>query len=165
MGRLQNFLKDRIGTGISKHLDNTMDHCADCLIEKSRRQNELLPTRCPTEPMDIVASDLMGTFEKANIKSGNWALTIWDISSTYGECHIIATKADTAAVLQGIIIRWEVKSGEKLKKLHNDGGGEFWSKGINCWCTTKGITHEQSLPMHHKQNGVTEKYNRSVADM
>ncbi|MBW0521589.1 hypothetical protein O181_061304 [Austropuccinia psidii MF-1] len=29
----------------------------------------------------------------------------------------------------------------------------------------KGITHEQSLPLYHKQNGVAERYNRSVANM
>ncbi|MBW0486824.1 hypothetical protein O181_026539 [Austropuccinia psidii MF-1] len=108
------------------------------------------------EPMDIVASDIMGPFKKANINSGCWVLTIQDISSTYGECHIIATKADAAAVLQAAITRWEVKCGRNLKTLHTDGGGKFWSKGMNHLCSMKGITHEQSLPIHHKQNGVAE---------
>ncbi|MBW0529803.1 hypothetical protein O181_069518 [Austropuccinia psidii MF-1] len=100
--------KDRVGADIGKHLNNTMDDCADCLIAKRKRWNELLPTKRPTEPMDIVASDVMGPFDEANINSGCWALTIRDIGLTYGECHIIATKADAAAVLQGIVARWEV---------------------------------------------------------
>ncbi|MBW0492682.1 hypothetical protein O181_032397 [Austropuccinia psidii MF-1] len=105
MQGLWSFLKDRIGTSIGKHLNDTMDNGADCLIAKSKRWNELLSKKRPTEPMDIVASDIMGPFEQANINSGHWALTIRDIGSTYGECHIIVTKADAAAVSQGVIIR------------------------------------------------------------
>ncbi|MBW0527669.1 hypothetical protein O181_067384 [Austropuccinia psidii MF-1] len=165
MRRLRNFLKERIGDDIGKHLNNPVDNCADCLIAKSKRRSELLPTNRMTGPMDIVASDIMGPFNQANINSGRWALTIRDVSSTYGECHIITTKADAAAVLQGVIARWEVKCDRKLKVLQTDGGGEFWSKGMVHWCSMKGITHEQSLPMYHEQNGVAERYNRSVADM
>ncbi|MBW0545176.1 hypothetical protein O181_084891 [Austropuccinia psidii MF-1] len=82
MQQLRNFLKDRIGTGISKNLDNTVDNCADCLIANNRCQNELLSTRRKTEPMEIVASDLMGPFDQSNINLGCWALTIRDVSST-----------------------------------------------------------------------------------
>ncbi|MBW0463119.1 hypothetical protein O181_002834 [Austropuccinia psidii MF-1] len=39
------------------------------------------------------------------------------------------------------------------------------SKGMNHWYTVRGITHEQSLPMNHEQNGCTERFNRSIADM
>ncbi|MBW0534032.1 hypothetical protein O181_073747 [Austropuccinia psidii MF-1] len=165
MQRLRNFLKERIGDDIGKHLNNPVDNCADCLISKSKRRSELLPTKRTTGPMDIVASDIMGPFDQANINSGQWALTIRDISSTYGECHIITTKDDAAAVLQGVIARWEVKCDRKLKVLRTDGGSEFWSKGMLHWCSMKGIMHEQSLPMNHKQNGVAERYNRSVADI
>ncbi|MBW0538304.1 hypothetical protein O181_078019 [Austropuccinia psidii MF-1] len=163
--RLKKFLKHRLGAGIGKHLNETVNDCADCLIAKSRRRSELLPTRHTMEPLDIVVCDLMGPFKEENINSGCWALTVQDVNSTYGECHIIKAKSDSATVLQGIITRWEVKTGRKLKTLHSDGGGKFWSKGMNNWCTMKGITHEKSLPMHHKQNRIVERYNRSVADM
>ncbi|MBW0564840.1 hypothetical protein O181_104555, partial [Austropuccinia psidii MF-1] len=122
MWRLRNFLKERIGDNIGKHLNNPVDNCADCLIAKSKCRSELLPTNRTTGPMDIVASDIMGPFDQAKINSGRWALTIRDISSTYGECHIITTKADAAAVLQGVIARWEVKCDRKLKVLRTDGG-------------------------------------------
>ncbi|MBW0511337.1 hypothetical protein O181_051052 [Austropuccinia psidii MF-1] len=165
MRRLCNFLKDRLGAGMGKHLNETLNDCADCLFAKSRHRSELHPTKHTTELLDIVACNLMGPFKEANINSGQWALTVQDINSTYGECHIIKTKSDATAVLQGTITRWEVKARRKLKTLHSDGGGELWSKGINHWCTVKGVTHKQSLPMHHEQNGVVEQYNRSVADL
>ncbi|MBW0492681.1 hypothetical protein O181_032396 [Austropuccinia psidii MF-1] len=49
--------------------------------------------------------------------------------------------------------------------LRTDGGGEFWSKGMNHWCSMKGITHKKSLPLHYEKSSVAEQYNRSVADM
>ncbi|MBW0486670.1 hypothetical protein O181_026385 [Austropuccinia psidii MF-1] len=79
--------------------------------------------------------------------------------------NLFQEEADAAAVLQGAIIRWEVTSGKKLKTLRTDGGSEFWSKGMNHWCTTKGIAHEQSLPMHQKQKGVSKREKISVSDM
>ncbi|MBW0593155.1 hypothetical protein O181_132870 [Austropuccinia psidii MF-1] len=129
--RLQNFLKDRLGTSIGKHLNETVNDCTDCLIEKSRCRSELLPTRLTTESLDIVSCHLMGPFKEANINSGRWALMVRDMNSTCGECHIIKAKSDAATVLQGIITRWEVKTGRKLKTLHSDGAGKFWSKGMN----------------------------------
>ncbi|MBW0521590.1 hypothetical protein O181_061305 [Austropuccinia psidii MF-1] len=99
--RLWNFLNDRLGANMGKHLDETVKSCADCLIAKSSRRSELLPTNHTTEPLDIVACDLMGPFEEENVNSGRWALTVRDISLTYGECHIIKAKLDAAAVLQG----------------------------------------------------------------
>ncbi|MBW0494404.1 hypothetical protein O181_034119 [Austropuccinia psidii MF-1] len=119
--RLQNFLRDRLGANMSKHLNNTLNDCADCLISKSRHRSELLPTNRTTGPLDIVACDLMGPFEEANINSGRWALTVRDIGLTYSECHIIKAKLDAAAVLQGAITRWKVKTGKKLKMLRSDG--------------------------------------------
>ncbi|MBW0460388.1 hypothetical protein O181_000103 [Austropuccinia psidii MF-1] len=165
MRRLRNFVKDRLGVEISKQLTGNIKDCADCLVAKSLRRNTLLPTERITMPMDIVVSDLMGPFDQANLNAGRWVLTVRDVASTYGECHIIATKADAAAALQGTIIRWETKTGRQLKTLRTDGGGEFWSKGMNHWCTVKGLTHEQSLPMNHEQNGCAERFNRSIADM
>ncbi|MBW0513756.1 hypothetical protein O181_053471 [Austropuccinia psidii MF-1] len=168
-------LKARVGDGNEainkKECDNLLRltgniyDCADCLIAKSLRRNTLLPTERIMGPMDIIVSDLMGPFEKANINTGRWVITIRDVASTYGECQIIASKADAAAVLQGTIMRWEIKTQRKLKTLRTDGGGEFWSKGMNRWCMVRGITHEQSLPMNQEQNGCAERFNRSIADM
>ncbi|MBW0534334.1 hypothetical protein O181_074049 [Austropuccinia psidii MF-1] len=44
MRRLRNFLKDRLGIQISKHLAGNINDCADCLVAKSLRRSTLLPT-------------------------------------------------------------------------------------------------------------------------
>ncbi|MBW0521894.1 hypothetical protein O181_061609 [Austropuccinia psidii MF-1] len=115
--------------------------------------------------MEIIVLDIMGPFEQENINAGRWVITIWDIASRYGKFQIIATKADAAAALQGTIMWGEIKKGHKLKTLRTNGGGEFWSKWMSHWCMMKGIMHGQSLPMHHEQNGCTERFNRSIMDM
>ncbi|MBW0519742.1 hypothetical protein O181_059457 [Austropuccinia psidii MF-1] len=110
------------------------------LLNRSTRdkiENTLLPTKQITRPMDIIVSDFMGPFEKANINAGRWVITIPDVALTYGECQIITSKADAAAVLQGTIMWWEIKTQHWLKTLCTNGGGEFWSKGMNHWCTVR----------------------------
>ncbi|MBW0541003.1 hypothetical protein O181_080718 [Austropuccinia psidii MF-1] len=46
-----------------------------------------------------------------------------------------------------------------------DGGGEFKNDTLKKWCSAKGIVHEFSLPYFHEQNGLAERFNRSVADI
>jgi hypothetical protein len=52
-----------------------------------------------------------------------------------------------------------------VKIIRSDNGGEFESKALADWIAGKGIQAKRLLPYHHFQNGATERYNRTVADM
>jgi hypothetical protein len=53
----------------------------------------------------------------------------------------------------------------KVKILRSDNGGEFANKALAKFLAGKGIIGERSLPYHHYQNGVIERFNRTVAEM
>ncbi|KAI7963134.1 hypothetical protein MJO28_001228 [Puccinia striiformis f. sp. tritici] len=63
------------------------------------------------------------------------------------------------------ILRFETATGKKVRCLRSDNGGEFESKILADFLREKGIKAERSLPYHHYQNGVIERYNRTVSDM
>ncbi|MBW0503498.1 hypothetical protein O181_043213 [Austropuccinia psidii MF-1] len=115
--------------------------------------------------MDVVVADLMGPFDGALPSGGKYALTIRDIGSTYGECHVLLRKADATTVLLQVLAKWEAKTNKKIKILRRDNGGEFCNAFVRLWCTNRGTTHEKSRPYNHKQNGAIEKYNQPIADM
>jgi transposase InsO family protein len=52
-----------------------------------------------------------------------------------------------------------------LKTLWSDNGGEFINKVVEEFLTKKGIWAEKLLPYHHYQNGMIERFNRTIQDM
>jgi transposase InsO family protein len=62
-------------------------------------------------------------------------------------------------------MRVELESGEKLKTLRSDRGGEFCSKEFHKFCEVHGIKRELTAPHSPEQNGVTERKNRTVVEM
>ncbi|MBW0468164.1 hypothetical protein O181_007879 [Austropuccinia psidii MF-1] len=139
--------------------------CEHCLLAKSLRHSPLKSNPRSVDPLDIVVADLMGPFDIPTINGGRYALNIRDVASTYGECHIICNKSDTTTRLQEVILRWQRSTGKLVKVLRTDNGGEFNNQVLLKWLLLAGIKHEHSLPFFHQQNGIAERYNRTVADM
>ncbi|MBW0474509.1 hypothetical protein O181_014224 [Austropuccinia psidii MF-1] len=101
----------------------------------------------------------------ATINRGPYTLNICDVSSTYGECHILANKSDATICLQDTILCWKRLSVKWLKILRTENGGKLNNNVLERWLRNEGIYHERSLPSFHQQNGVSKHYNRTVADM
>ncbi|MBW0466269.1 hypothetical protein O181_005984 [Austropuccinia psidii MF-1] len=139
--------------------------CEACLRAKSLRRSSLSPNERSVIPLNLVVADLMGPFDIATIHGGRYALNIREVASTYGECHILTNKSDASTRLKEVILRWQRLSGKLLKTLQTDNGGEFNSTDFKRWLSHEGIHHERSMPFFHQQNGIAERYNRTVADM
>ncbi|MBW0481398.1 hypothetical protein O181_021113 [Austropuccinia psidii MF-1] len=139
--------------------------CDECLKSKSLRHSDLHSLNRSPSPLEIVVADLMGPFDVETINGGRYALNIRDVASTYGKCHILKNKSDATCRLEETINRWQRASGYPVKILRTDNGGEFNNATMNTWLQQQGITHERSLPFFHQQNGVAERYNRTIADM
>ncbi|MBW0496924.1 hypothetical protein O181_036639 [Austropuccinia psidii MF-1] len=142
-----------------------INDCEDCLRAKSLRQSLLSPNDRSVVPLDLIVADLMGPFDVPTVHGGRYALNIRDVASTYGECHILSNKSDAPSRLREVILRWQRLSARSLKTLRTDNGGEFNSIEFDRWLKNEGIHHERSLPFFHQQNGIAERYNRTVADM
>ncbi|GJR53335.1 retrovirus-related pol polyprotein from transposon TNT 1-94 [Tanacetum coccineum] len=59
----------------------------------------------------------------------------------------------------------EKQSGNYLKVLKTDRGGEFLSKEFSDFCFEHGIKRELTAPYTPEQNGVAERKNRTVVEM
>ena len=55
----------------------------------------------------------------------------------------------------------EKTSGRKIKTFHTDNGGEYTSTEFTSYLTREGIRHERTLPYTPRQNGVSERLNRT----
>jgi transposase InsO family protein len=63
------------------------------------------------------------------------------------------------------ITRLERITSNKVLMLRSENGGEFINKALGEFLTNKGIGTERALPYHHYQNGMIERFNRTVQAM
>ncbi|MBW0488680.1 hypothetical protein O181_028395 [Austropuccinia psidii MF-1] len=157
--RLKQFVQQRFGSEARKSINGKFCSCQHCYIAKSTRQSSFGSREQLFHTLDTVTAGLMGQFDEAIPHRGRYALTIRDIGSSYGECHIITQKSDASAVLLHVLAAWETKTGKKIKVFCSDNGGEFCNNTIKAWCQLCGITHKKSLPYHHEQKGSIKRYN------
>ena len=55
-------------------------------------------------------------------------------------------------------------SGEKIKALRTDNGGEYLSKDFKVYLKFQGILHELTVPYSTEQNGIAERMNRTLTE-
>ena len=58
----------------------------------------------------------------------------------------------------------ENQTGCKLKTLRDDKGGEYMSNAFEAYCTEHGIARQHSVRNRPQQNGVAERFNRTLAE-
>lgn len=58
----------------------------------------------------------------------------------------------------------EKQTGNRIKNLRTDNGGEFCSQQMEDYLKSKGIIHQKTNPYTPEQNGLCERFNRTVVE-
>jgi transposase InsO family protein len=106
----------------------------------------------------------MGPFPVETPSGGKYLLTLQDIAAGYSFVDVLKTKDEANGILLDVIPTLEKQTQCQVKILHSENGGEFANKTLGAFLTGKGIIAKQSLPYHHYQNGVIERFNQTVAE-
>jgi transposase InsO family protein len=162
---LQKLIKDDLGHGLPKELPKGTIHCPVCAISKSTAVNPLSTTDRVVDRLEILAVDLIGPFEVEAIDGAKYLFTMRDVATGYCFVKPIKAKSDSNKVIMDTIVRLERITGKAVKILRSDNGGEFINKALAEFLTTRGIGTERALPYHHYQNGMIERFNRTVQAM
>jgi hypothetical protein len=59
----------------------------------------------------------------------------------------------------------EKSTGQKVKTLRSDNGGEYTSNEFEAYLREEGIKHEVTVPHTPEQNGVAERMNRTIVEV
>jgi transposase InsO family protein len=115
--------------------------------------------------MDIFAVDLIGPFQVDSVDGGKYIMTMQDVATGYCFVRVLTHKWEATGHIIAIIDKVENFTELKVKILLSDNGGEFVNNELKTYLDGKGIIAELALPYHHYQNGVIERFNRTVAAM
>src|SRR5260370_19002853 len=74
-------------------------------------------------------------------------------------------KSDALDSFKDFLAESKCQSGKKLKFLHTDGGGEYFSTDFIQFLTSSGIVHKKTNPNMPQENGMAECVNQTLVTM
>ncbi len=146
--------------------------CAACMRAKmSQSYNRAPPSRPATKPLhrlhyDFVPVHCVNTIGDFigfviivdEFSDMCWAVPVKTKNSVSQEMIDFVTKAERqfATKVGGM------SCPHQLSALRSDGGGENVSEVFESWCRARGVVHELSAPYCQWQNGIAERFVRTV---
>jgi len=155
-----------IGLEKLKKSDNvTTKICEACIYAKSHRQP--FPKKATNRAemiLERIHSDLCGPMPVQSPKGSRYILTFIDDASRYSYVYFLEKKNETFDTFVKFKTRVERETGKQLKTLRSDGGGEYVNREMEKYLTKNGIRHETTAAHTPEQNGVAERYNRTLLE-
>jgi hypothetical protein len=139
--------------------------CAGCALGKQHREKLVsVDERRPTKPLDLIHTDLVGPLEVESIQTHKkYILTFIDDSTRRSWIYMLKHKDEVFGWFKVWRAQVEKQSGRQVKILRSDGGGEYVSTEMRQWLAGAGIVQEFTQAYTPQQNGVAERFNRTLA--
>ena len=95
--------------------------CVDCI------KGKLKVDRC-TELLWVIHTDICGSFTHFSMGDYKYLIRFIDDYSRYGFVELIREKSDSLEAFKAFITKVELQQGKKIKVVHSDRGGEYYSR-------------------------------------
>ena len=138
------------------------DHgaCDACLKGKAVRQINKVSSREAKAPLGLIHVDIVGPLGAASIDDSRYYLTVVDDYSRF----VTVVPLNNRGLAVGRLIYY-VKHTQRLlgKTVHTiRSDNEFSTAVFSSFCQSEGIKHERSVPYESHQNGVAERWQRTI---
>ncbi|CAI7863638.1 unnamed protein product [Closterium sp. NIES-53] len=108
---------------------------------------------------------MVGPTRAPSLSGSRYFLTIVDNHTRAVWVNPLTNKGEVAsAVLKEWMPRAQRESGHKVKVIRTDNGGEFIGADFEAVLKKKGIQHQLTVPYNPQQNGVAERFNRTLQE-
>jgi len=151
-------------TGLSLTKTN-LNFCEDCAANKLTRTSFPSKGQHATSKLEIVHSDICGPMKVSTFQGNRYFVTFIDDYSRYAHVYFIKHKSQAFDMFQDYKAAVENAAGTKIKTLRTDRGGEYMGKDFINYLRRYGIRHQLTTPFTPEQNGVAERFNRTVVEM
>ena len=138
--------------------------CESCIGGKQSKTPFKTSTTTTSEPLELVHSDLCGKMGEKSIGGAEYFLTFLDHHTHYCWVYPLKRKDQTFSCFRDWKAEVENRTGQRLKTLRTDNGGEYTSREFQSHLKTCGIRHELTIPKTPEQNGAAERLNRTLVE-
>ena len=115
--------------------------------------------------LERIHTDLYGLMNISSLNGSHYILTFIDDSMRYAKVYFIEKKSNTFYCFVQYRTLVENQTGEHIKILRSDGGGEYVNDATRDLFSKHGILHETTVANTPQQNGVAERYNRMMLEL
>ncbi|GJP35102.1 hypothetical protein CLOM_g19620 [Closterium sp. NIES-68] len=139
--------------------------CPTCLETKFSKFPFNSTTGPAKTPLALVHMDVVGPTRAPSLSGSRYFLTIVDDHTRAVWVYPLKSKGEVAAaVLKEWMPRAQRECGYKVKVIRSDNGGEFIGADFEGELKRKGIQHQLTVPYNPQQNGVAERFNRTLQE-
>ncbi|CAI5992907.1 unnamed protein product [Closterium sp. NIES-65] len=140
--------------------------CEPCLLGKSARKPFPHEASRALGPLDEVHMDLWGPVRTPSLGGAVYVLSLIDDFTRRVWSFPLPNKE--SAIVAKVLRQWhkdvELECGRKLKAVRSDRGGEFLGEAVKAWKAEFGIKTQLSVADTPQQNGVVERWHRTMAE-
>ena len=138
--------------------------CPGCELGKQTRSSFPGSSKRSATRLRIVHSDLAGLMQTRSVQGSSYIATFIDDYSRHGVVYYLKTKDQCVLAFKKFLAWAENQTSKRLLALHSDRGGEYLSSAVKSILDEKGIEHKLTMPHSPQQNGVAERWNRTILD-
>ncbi|KAL3506654.1 hypothetical protein ACH5RR_032036 [Cinchona calisaya] len=140
--------------------------CEGCIFGKLHRRSFVVGKSWRASScLELTHTYLYGPMHTESLGGSKCFLLFIDDYSCMNWVHFVKFKSETFENFKKFKALVETQSGNKVKVLHTDRGGEFLSQEFNLFCEVNGIHRELTAPHTPEQNGIAERKNWTVVEM
>ena len=167
MAYVEQLIKGDLVSGM-KSKSSEFNRCEPCILGKMKRAS--FPKKSEsstTQPLELVHTDVCGPLEVPSHGGSRYFLSFTDDFSRYTVVYFLRNKSEVLSKLKEYTKMMESSTGSKIKRLNiirSDNGGEYSSNDFKRYCHEFGITHQFTNPYSPEQNGVSERFNRTIME-
>ena len=143
----------------------SMPNCQACQLGKMHRTYaKRYSEEKPTKPLERVHTDVMQMTGPLSIGGNKYVVNFIDDYTRYSEVYFLKKKSEVFNAFRKYVEMIELQSEHKVKELRDDKGGEYISNEMYEWMKARGIKTSETHRDSPHENGVAERYNRTMND-
>ncbi|KAJ8737027.1 hypothetical protein PYW07_000298 [Mythimna separata] len=116
------------------------------------------------EVLELIHTDICGPMENVSLGKARYYLLFIDDFSRMCTVYFLREKNETFKYFKQYKELVETQQSKKIKILRSDNGGEFCSSEMENYLRQCGIVHQKTNSYTPEQNGLSERYNRSIVE-
>ena len=138
--------------------------CETCTLAKQHRLPFPESDSQSSIQLELVHMDVCGPIQVTSAGGARYLATFIDDYSKLSHVVPVKQKSDVASVVKSTLSLLENQSGKHLKAVRTDRGTEYLNTELEDFFSSKGIIHSTTAPYTPEQNGVAERFNRTLME-
>lgn len=140
--------------------------CQACVEGKASRRS--FPAEASTRseiPGELTYMDTWGPAPVTSVGGSRYYISATDDCSRHAWMIFLKAKNEAFEKIKAHIAYLENRYGRTPKILRFDNGTEFFNNEMKSWAASKGIELQTTAPYSPSQNGIAERYNRTIIEL